>query len=194
MVRSTKPAAALAQPRQGEQGEPGQEHHGEGHGRPESLEAWPPSRRGTPVVRGAERSEGGGAKWRGPTRPGFAAWEQPVRRVWIPKLGKPGKMRPLGIASAADRAVQQTLKIVIEPIGEADFLPCSLGFRPRRSAHGAKPCGVRCGRAGHGWWTLIFKASWIHGHPAPSLIVGSRTGCLSRLVARYAGLLCVRCG
>lgn len=48
---------------------------------------------------------------------------QPVRRVWIPKPGKPGKMRPLGIASVADRVVQQAVKIVIEPIVEADFLP-----------------------------------------------------------------------
>ena len=49
---------------------------------------------------------------------------QPVRRVWIPKPGKPGKMRPLGIASVRDRVVQQALKIVLEPIVEADFLPC----------------------------------------------------------------------
>jgi RNA-directed DNA polymerase len=39
-------------------------------------------------------------------------------------------MRPLGIANVVDRVVQQALKIVFEPIFEADFLPCSFGFRP----------------------------------------------------------------
>jgi len=62
---------------------------------------------------------------------------QPVRRVWIPKPGRPEKLRPLGIANVRDRVVQQALKIVIEPIFEADFLPCSYGFRPRRDAHQA---------------------------------------------------------
>src|SRR6266498_264697 len=61
---------------------------------------------------------------------------QPVRRVWIPKPGT-AKMRPLGIASVRDRVVQQALKIVMEPIWEADFLPCSYGFRPGRRAQDA---------------------------------------------------------
>ena len=76
---------------------------------------------------------------------------QPVRRVWIPKPGKPGKMRPLGIASVADRVVQQALKIVIEPIVEADFLPCSYGFRPKRSAHDALQAMRDAVRAGRTW-------------------------------------------
>lgn len=74
----------------------------------------------------------------------------PVRRVWIPKPGKP-EMRPLGIANVVDRVVQQALKIVLEPIWEADFLPCSFGFRPKRSAHQALQAMREAIRAGRTW-------------------------------------------
>ncbi|WP_344751119.1 group II intron reverse transcriptase/maturase, partial [Micromonospora olivasterospora] len=59
----------------------------------------------------------------------------PVRERMIPKPG--GKRRRLGIATVRDRIVQAALKLVLEPIFEADFLPCSYGFRPRRRAHDA---------------------------------------------------------
>jgi len=59
----------------------------------------------------------------------------PVRERMIPKTG--GKWRRLGIATITDRVVQASLKLVLEPIFEADFLPCSYGFRPNRRAHDA---------------------------------------------------------
>lgn len=59
----------------------------------------------------------------------------PVRERMIPKAG--GKLRRLGIATITDRVVQASVKLVLEPIFEADFLPCSYGFRPMRRAHDA---------------------------------------------------------
>jgi RNA-directed DNA polymerase len=59
----------------------------------------------------------------------------PARQRAIPKAG--GKVRYLGIATIRDRVVQASLKLVLEPIFEVDFLPCSYGFRPNRRAHDA---------------------------------------------------------
>jgi RNA-directed DNA polymerase len=60
----------------------------------------------------------------------------PARRVFIPKPGR-AERRPLSIPAVRDRVVQTAAKIVLEPVFEADFLPCSFGFRPKRAAHDA---------------------------------------------------------
>jgi len=61
----------------------------------------------------------------------------PVRRAYIPKPGKPGEMRPLGIPAIRDRVCQQALKNRLEPIVEPVFNDCSYGYRPGRSTHDA---------------------------------------------------------
>jgi RNA-directed DNA polymerase len=76
----------------------------------------------------------------------------PARRVFIPKPGRK-ELRSLSIPTVRDRVVQAALKLVIEPVFEADFLECSFGFRPRRSAHDAlQVLSISPGGAGGGRW------------------------------------------
>lgn len=62
---------------------------------------------------------------------------KPTRRVWIPKPGRKGENRPLGIPTLADRALQALVKLALEPEWEARFEPNSYGFRPGRGCHDA---------------------------------------------------------
>lgn len=75
----------------------------------------------------------------------------PVRERNIPKPGGSGKVRKLGIPTIADRVVQAALKLVLEPVFEADFLPVSYGFRPMRRAHDAVAEIQRYGSKGYRW-------------------------------------------
>jgi RNA-directed DNA polymerase len=81
----------------------------------------------------------------------------PVREVTIPKPGTT-KRRRLGIAAVRDRVVQAALKLVREPIFEADFQPCSYGFRPERRAQDAiaRFTTTRAARTS-GLWRVISK-------------------------------------
>lgn len=72
-----------------------------------------------------------------------------VRRVYIPKPGQPGQQRPLGIPTVKDRVIQMAVKLVIEPLFEADFLPCSYGFRPKRTPRMALSEIARSLRSGY---------------------------------------------
>jgi len=61
----------------------------------------------------------------------------PVRRVHIPKGGSTTETRPIGIPTLEDKILQRAVVMLLEPIYEQDFLDCSYGFRPGRSAHQA---------------------------------------------------------
>ncbi len=75
----------------------------------------------------------------------------PVRERTIPKPGGSGKVRRLGIPTVADRVVQAALKLVLEPIFEADFVPVSYGFRPMRRAQDAIAEIQYYGTRGYEW-------------------------------------------
>src|SRR5215216_5769500 len=90
----------------------------------------------------------------------------PVRERMIPKAS--GKLRRLGIPTARDRVVQASLKLVLEPIFEADFKPCSYGFRPMRRAQDAIEEIHHFGRLTYEWVLECDVASCFDeiSHPA----------------------------
>jgi group II intron reverse transcriptase/maturase len=100
----------------------------------------------------------------------------PARGVLIPKPGSRGEYRPLAISAVRDRIVQAALKIVLEPVFEADFLPCSFGFRPKRGTHDALQVVIDEAWRGRRWVVETDIASCFSAIPHDRLMqaVGER--------------------
>ena len=77
----------------------------------------------------------------------------PVRRVHVPKEGT-NKTRPIGIPTLEDKVLQRAVLMVLEPVYEQEFLDCSYGFRPGRSAHQALEALWQGLMAQHGGWVI----------------------------------------
>jgi group II intron reverse transcriptase/maturase len=120
----------------------------------------------------------------------------PVRRVRIPKGDSPSETRPLGVPTFEDKVLQRAVVMVLEAIYEQDFLPCSYGFRPGRSAHQAlaelwqQTMGMR-----GGWIVEVdirkFFDTLDHDHLRELLQRRVRDGVLLRLIGKWlkAGVL-----
>jgi len=114
----------------------------------------------------------------------------PVRRVHIPKGGSTTETRPIGIPTLEDKLLQRAVIMLLEPIYEHDFLDCSYGFRPRRSAHDAlnsfRDQLMDC-RGGCVLEVDIrkFFDNLDHGHLRTFLQLRVRDGVLLRLIGKW---------
>jgi group II intron reverse transcriptase/maturase len=120
----------------------------------------------------------------------------PVRRVHIPKAGSASETRPLGIPTFEDKVLQRAVVMILEAIYEQDFLDCSYGFRPGRSAHQAlEALWRRTMNMGGGWIVDVdvrkFFDTIDHGHLRDFLKRRIRDGVLLRLIGKWlnAGVL-----
>lgn len=120
----------------------------------------------------------------------------PVKRVYIPKGDRSGQTRPIGIPTFEDKILQRAVAMVLEAVYEQDFLDCSYGFRPRRSAHQALQSFWDQTMAMGGAWVLeVDIRSYFdtidHGHLREILQQRVRDGVLLRLIGKWlnAGVL-----
>jgi RNA-directed DNA polymerase len=116
----------------------------------------------------------------------------PVRRVHIPKGGSSTETRPLGIPTLEDKLLQRAVVMLLEPIYEQDFLDCSYGFRPGRSAHQALETfrDQTMNYQPRGEWVLEvdirkFFDNLEHGHLRQFLQLRVRDGVLLRLIDKW---------
>jgi group II intron reverse transcriptase/maturase len=120
----------------------------------------------------------------------------PVRRVHIPKAGSVTETRALGIPTFEDKVLQRAVAMVLETIYEQDFLDCSYGFRPGRSAHQAlESLWRQTMNMGGGWIVEVdirkFFDTIDHGHLRAFLKRRVHDGVLTRLIGKWlnAGVL-----
>lgn len=113
-----------------------------------------------------------------------------VRRVHIPKPGTGKKTRPIGIPTLEDKVLQRAVLMVLEPVYEADFLGCSYGFRPGRSAHQALAALWRGLMSTGGGWIIDLDISnffddvdW--GHLRGFLDQRVRDGVIRRAIGKW---------
>jgi group II intron reverse transcriptase/maturase len=114
----------------------------------------------------------------------------PVRRVHIPKGGSSTETRPLGIPTLEDKVLQRAVVMLLQPIYERDFLDCSYGFRPGRSAHQALESFRDQLMTCRGGWVLEvdirkFFDNLDHGHLRKFLRLRVRDGVLLRLIDKW---------
>jgi RNA-directed DNA polymerase len=114
----------------------------------------------------------------------------PVRRVHIPKGGSSIETRPIGIPTLEDKVLQRAVVMLLEPIYEQDFMDCSYGFRPGRSAHQALASFRDQLMDCRGGWVLEvdirkFFDNLDHGHLRKFLQLRVRDGVLLRLIGKW---------